>query len=515
MSFITLPLEIHCQIISYLLSNSDVAALSIQCRTLHSICDMASRKRYHQIDISEAELSVDDSFNFLMDILKQPHLALYVRHLKYRVPMSRHSDYKEAEPMRELSSEDMSLIRNAVKMGGFTGPKQDRVVNMLMQRVDYTLNQFGCYRKRESFQTFITQALAAIILAVSPNIVSITTTNPHPRYSAFEFPLYQFLRLENESSGSKRHLCNLRSVYMISKTDSTWEDGRFYIPMKLNTFIKLFDKLPSIESISTDVMEEDENEDPGFKKGSSNVNMISVCHSSVSSTYLAGLMWSCKALKEFRYSIGGRSTNDGGHPIFNAKALIKAMCGHKETIEIIDIDAENDIYVLERNDAEEIERSFNNTGSPYEGGLDDDECKMLRSIWKNSGSMSDFKSLKSLSLGVKLLSYFAKDVSWSSGKMTERVIVANCLPDTLEYLCVRGYEKGKDAEDDEQMNALMAFYKSGQSHLKELWGIEELIPHASYVDNPDEDGHLLWPFEQESDIEDESDSEEEEGEEEQ
>ncbi|KAJ5357165.1 hypothetical protein N7541_004323 [Penicillium brevicompactum] len=506
MSFLALPLEIHCQIISYLLSNRDVAALSIQCRALHSMCDMAARKKYHQIIITEGESGVDTAFEFLLDILKRPELALYVRHLENNTVVTRNMDYKEAEPMRELSTEEMTLFRKAVRMGGFLGAKEDRVVNMLMQRMDNALNQFSGYRERDVFATFVTQALAAIIIAVSPNIVSIATTNPYCRFSETELPLDQILRQANSSTESTPYLRNLRSVYMISKTDSTWEDGRFYVAMDFYDFTRLFDHLPSIEAVSTDAMEENDIEHLDFNKKSCNISSISIHHSSVSSIYLERLIWSRKALKEIRYSIGGRASNDGGHFIFNPKSFIKAICDHKETLEVIDIDVEDDIAAFGYDDVEDVERSLNEYGSPYEVRSDEHDSEFLKAIWENSGSLREFVSLRKLSLGVNFLLYLAKGVSGSSDEIKDREILADCLPDSLEYLCIRGYEKGQSQDHDEQMDGLMNFWKSGQSQLKEIQGIEETIPNASHVSDPDGDDHLLWPFDKGSDSEDEEDS---------
>lgn len=143
MSFLSLPLEVHERIISYLLCNRDVAALSIQCRTLHAMCDMKMRQRYHQISVSSSEESVDNAFEFLMDILRRPILGQYVRHVECSKPTTRHLDYEEVEYERDLSSEDMALLRKAVNQGGFKGPKEDRIVNMLMRRMDNTSNFFG------------------------------------------------------------------------------------------------------------------------------------------------------------------------------------------------------------------------------------------------------------------------------------------------------------------------------------------------------------------------------------
>jgi hypothetical protein len=136
MSFLNLPLEIHKQIISYLISNRDVAALSIQCCALHSICDMATRKKYHRISVSSGEQSIDRAFDFLMEILKRPTLGLYVRHVECHEPLSWYTDYEETKPMRDLSSDEITLIRGAVRKAGFVGLKEDRVVNMLMQRLE-------------------------------------------------------------------------------------------------------------------------------------------------------------------------------------------------------------------------------------------------------------------------------------------------------------------------------------------------------------------------------------------
>lgn len=110
------------------------------------MCDMATRKQYHRINILQGEFGVDRAFEFLMEILKRPELALYVRHVENHTAVTCYTDYRESEPMRELSTEEMTLIRKAVRMGGFIGPKEDQVVNMLMQRMDNALNYFSGYR---------------------------------------------------------------------------------------------------------------------------------------------------------------------------------------------------------------------------------------------------------------------------------------------------------------------------------------------------------------------------------
>ncbi|CAI7565773.1 unnamed protein product [Penicillium viridicatum] len=458
---------------------------------------MATRKKIHRISVSSGEEDIDKPFALLMDILKRPSLGNYVRHVECRTATSSHMDYKQVKSQLDSRNEEIDLVQKAVEKGGFTGPEVDRVVNMLMQRMDKTAT-YGGYRHRESLGTFITQALTAILIVVSPNVVSMALTHPSGLSCnrTIDFPLAQLLRRANASPEDKPYLCHLRSVYVINKNDSTWSDGRFYLPMDFSGCLRLFDNLPSIESARVDIMKQDPNEKLEFKEKCSNISKISIHHSSVGSLYLANLIWSCKILKEFQYSIGGRGSNDGSSPIFNPEAFIKALCAHKKTLEILEVDTENEIDIFEIFDEEERDYQLNQYGSPFESDISDETCTFYKLIWTYGGSLKEFVALKRLSLGINFLLYFAAGVSGEPYKKKEKLDLVDCLPNELEYLCVRGYQKGESEEHDQQMGVLMDFYKSGSSQLKELKGIDELIPNAEVVHDPDNDDHLLWSLEE-------------------
>lgn len=146
MSFLGLPLEIHQRILSYIHSARDVAALSIQCRALHWMCDMPTREIYDEISIYSNDESLDAAFVLLMNILKRPSLGHYVRHIESCSATSCHMDYKEAAPQRGLSDEDTALVREAVKKAGFLDSSGDRVVNILMQRMEDATGEYGYYK---------------------------------------------------------------------------------------------------------------------------------------------------------------------------------------------------------------------------------------------------------------------------------------------------------------------------------------------------------------------------------
>lgn len=134
MSLPDLPPELHQRILSYLLSNKDVAALSLQCRALSTVCDMATRKKFHYIRILAGARSTDPAFELLLEILRNPSLGLYVRHIEchHRVLYSEFK-YKMREAQGEVDDADMALLRKAVRISG-VGISEDRLINMLLQR---------------------------------------------------------------------------------------------------------------------------------------------------------------------------------------------------------------------------------------------------------------------------------------------------------------------------------------------------------------------------------------------
>ncbi|KAJ5545297.1 hypothetical protein N7535_006320 [Penicillium sp. DV-2018c] len=474
MPFLSLPREIHQQIISYLPSNHDVAALSIQCRTLHTMCDMAARHKYHRIIVSSDEEKLDRAFDLLMDILKCPTLGQYVRCIECWEGTSTNPVYKEIKYQRDLSTEEMDLVRKAVRKGGFTGPREEPIVNMLMQRIEKAgVDQYG---QRDCLGTFVSQALTAILIVVSPNLVSMAITPPCGSPST----LAELLTGTNADPKNKPYLRLLRDVYLINESKDSWnKDRRFLIEMDFFGCLRLLDNLPSIKTVRTDNVDVDRNTELDFNERYSNISRISIQHSSFDSTSLAALLVSCKVLREFQYSVGGRGSRDGGIHMFNPKAFFKAACLHKDTLELLDLDVESQIDLFDISDEEERVYAINEYGSPYESGIDDGPRTFLQELWSRGGSLRDFVTLKSLSLGINLLLYFAKGLDPQPEQKKDSRLV-DCLPKSLEHLCVRGYHKGDNPEHDKYMDELLTLSKVGPSQLKEIEGIEQTIPNAGY-----------------------------------
>ncbi|KAE8371009.1 hypothetical protein BDV26DRAFT_287110 [Aspergillus bertholletiae] len=429
-----LPVEIHHQILSFLPSHRDVAALSIQCRSLHAQCDMIMRKKYRRVRIDSDDKSLNKAFATLMEVLKRPSLG------------------------RETGSRGV----------------------------------------------YIAQALTALLISVSPDLESLATPPPFFNYTGFyspgqthdfasvKFPLERMLRQVNSMPNDMPFLQNLRHVYVINGGDD--DDGRFYVSTDFIGAMHLFHHLPSIEMMGTDILEEDENGSPKLEPGSSNISRVAIHHSSVDIFYLTNIICSCKTLSEFQYSIGGRTPLGGGTPIFNPKTLLLAILLHRETLEVLDVDADDHVIEFgpDLTDAEWDE------SLDVRGGRPDAEHVWTgappESLWEQRGSLQDFPALKRLSIGINSLIYFARGVGLAR---KENFSLADCLPPNLECLVIRGYQKGECEMHDAQINSLVAQRDSGLSSLAEIRGITECIPLAEDVGDPDDDEAALWEREEE------------------
>ncbi|KAL3453537.1 hypothetical protein BJX65DRAFT_264230 [Aspergillus insuetus] len=504
----SLPLDIQHHILSYLLSPRDIASLSTQCKTLHRLCDMSTRHKYHSVKIEPSTDSIDTAFTLLMDILRRPVLGRYIRHIEVRAAPPRRVRYTQLEPQREISEGDMRLLRGAVKNAGFGDlDLEGQVVNMLLQRMDYGTTYSGDCKMAD--KVFAPQALGALLVSVSPFLETMAMTPmathdytfsgsaPAPKVT---YPLDYLLRSVN-SDPTKQfpYLQNLRDVYIINNPDGHWDDERFYISMDLFTPISTICNLPSIELVRTDIVEEDENGLRMLEFQSSDITKITMHHSSVSSSYLVSLICSCKTLKDLAYSVGGRATNDGGYPIFNPKTVIRALLYHKSTLETLDLDVESYIYHFGPgvDEADAIEE-FDNHESVDDEGYGRNPPEGFRD---NKGALRDFSRLKRLSIGVGFLLYFAWGIDVTAADLgieegvtrhvNTQVNLVTALPPNLEYLCIRGYKKGEVPARDAVIEELVEAVRAGRLQL-EVVGVEEMIPNAENVDDPDGNPHLLW-----------------------
>ncbi|KAG2009390.1 hypothetical protein GB937_007793 [Aspergillus fischeri] len=281
-----------------------------------------------------------------------------------------------------------------------------------------------------------------------------------------ECVLGQLLRETNKNPLGKPYLQNLRRVYVINLGDDDFDDGEVYVAMDFIGCLAMLRNPPSLEWIGTDVLAEDDNVKPSLEAKSSNV---------------------VQSLKEFEHSIGGRGSADGTHAVFNPKTFILSVLEHKSTLGKLDLDAEAHITDFNFRDPGDFE---------FDGEDAQAEAQAYwtkpppDSFWDQRGSLKDFEALKLLSIGVNFLLYFAARVN--NENENKSVYLVEYLPPNLEYLCIKGYERGRRKHNDAQIDALKALVELGPTSQKEIYGVDELIPNAEDIEFPHNYPDLLW-----------------------
>jgi hypothetical protein len=402
----------------------------------------------------------------------------------------------------------MTCLRTAVKKAGSVGQDEEQVVNILMQRTPYlAANPFDMYvckllivvcpkslimnPRYTSRDSYMAQALAALVISFSPNLESLRL-GPLGRYMS-DYEIRMFRRAGQEahrvhlplerlfaranSGKSTTFLQNLRKVHFIDEGED--DDGRYYHDHDLFLSIWYVHNLPVINSISVAYMCLDpENGRQEFPVSSSNIRDIEIIHSNVESKHLAVLISATKRLEQFTYATGGRCYLNRGKARFDPRTIIKALLLHRESLEVLDLDVDSQIsfYHLPRfpPDFEDMADWDENNG---EDNWDTERKRTHAAVRKlialQTGSLRDFVAMTDLSVGIKSLILMARGVD-ASNDDHDTFTLADCLPPNLESLCIRGYEKGVYPADDGHIDALIAQVQDGKLPLlKEVTGVEE------------------------------------------
>lgn len=314
------------------------------------------------------------------------------------------------------------------------------------------------------------------------------------------FPLEKLLVDTNDNPQEKPWLRYLQSVELINNKDNSWDDGRFYETFDLLGMLQFFDKLPSMERVGIDAMLEDENGLSSLPPTSSNISQIRVGNSSLSCIFLMHLVNSCKTLKEFHYTTGGRASSDGSFSPFNPRTFLKSILRHKETLEVLNIDSDSNCYYIDIESGPEYDRMIDHDENEEPS---DDVVTAIEGFWDQSGSLGDFSSLKHLSIGIAVLLCLARGTQSMDNEdmdnvaLFDQVVLADALPPCLESLCIRGYEKGPRPDFDKIITRFLAEKDTKLPNLKTVIGIEECIENACTIEDPDDEDAPLWEREEE------------------
>lgn len=385
-----------------------------------------------------------------------------------------------------------------------------------------------CDRHHDPRAPFLAQALAALLVSVSPALESLSFSplgSERNKWAkriaeAKGQPLpttnYIFKHfLERIRGKDVPFLQNLKKARFLVDPDSavSWV---FYQPYDLYECLNLVRRLPSLKSISVDAIADTRHrwsiQPPPL---SANYTSIIIRNSMIDSNHLACAIDSAKRLEEFTYAIGGRAWNGRRVSSFDQNEVFRALFRHRDHLQHLDLDVEADTLVYHIFRRSLGEYSFYDISSivrsqPYYQLEWAEELEELNDLHKqeemNSAlgsptplSLRSFPQLKNLSLGIHLLYFFARGIVGHWRDHASFSIVDH-LPPNLEFLRIYGYKKGMKAQlgflpdnvFDKQLQKLMKEKDEKLPRLTHVEGIDKLIKNAETVKRPSKHMDEIW-----------------------
>lgn len=238
-------------------------------------------------------------------------------------------------------------------------------------------------------------------------------------------------------------------------------DERDYGRIEMLQYIQCIHRLPALESVSMDsVMEYQLNRD-FFVPGTGNMTKTYLDSCDISDYVIATIISITKALQEFKFSLGGLWTIDGGRNELRVQYIREALIVHKNCLRVLDLDlgAEVSLYVSD-SDSEELDFEEEREELEFEQeqvriqhldyGIDRipmDKAISVRPDFEikrpHGATLGSFHHLRRLSVSMSCLPY----------QSPSRLI--DGLPPSLEYLCLYGYTRGENSDVDENVDELM------------------------------------------------------------
>ena len=483
--------------------------------------NMTSTARTSRIRIQKPE-DFGSLYSMILYYAQNPERAAFVTEFVFRCEIrqemylrmtNRPDEWKAREIQRSIAGE--KDIQNAIKVLNLEEDQRRHWVKVLTwMRPDYLAERKAAlqedvrafeiepyFRNRDA--VFANHA-AALLLMLCPNIERLTYEDNIGN------PVFETLRRNNYGLLGQTYLQKLTHVRILPTSAMIIGDERFYVSMNFHGLLRMFHRLPSIESVSVDAISPDDRGDyePNFPPGSGNFTKLSVGHSQMPSHMIAALIGAPKRLEEFTFTTGGRASNDGGFYQVYPKTIGKALGCHKDTLRIIDLDldehlsfsdplhgqAEDDL--LDEDDPEAMERPWGFWDKDLEETqmpLHTSELRDTRDYGSTIGSMHDLISVAHLSIGIQLLLGPRPRMKMFGRALDEIPFrLVDALPQSLESLLIRGYTKGEDEHFDSQIEELIALRWERLPNLRSVEGIESCIPSAKSVERPDENYDQLW-----------------------
>ncbi|VUC29246.1 unnamed protein product [Clonostachys rosea] len=331
---------------------------------------------------------------------------------------------------------------------------------------------------------------AVVLLSLCKNL---STLHIAPPMSGFSPMLEDYFLKTNYGMLQEPGLQNLTKVQVLP--GMWWGEETVYGQLEFLRLFQYFHRLPAINTISIDSLQEYQSHYTTFIPRTGNMKTLKLDHVDMDNSFLTLLISVPKVLVELKVSLGGKEHIDGGNPMIYPQSIGRALAQHKETISALDLDLDlcvsefvckdkvrddsNDEISDEDSDIEEFGRDYYKIDQESRLAVEKISTAAESYGW-TIGSLHDFTSLTQLSIGV----YTLLGPPDSRGERLARqppFRLIDALPPKLESFCLYGYKKGENLDIDEHVNEFMINREARFPSLNEVRGIEEEVPSVAQL----------------------------------
>ncbi|KAM0542949.1 hypothetical protein ACHAPJ_012555 [Fusarium lateritium] len=381
----------------------------------------------------------------------------------------------------------------------------DKTTAQLILRLDQKQRQMAdtseeAGEKHEKINEKFTAAATVLLLSLCENISTL-----YLGQTLVDEMLMEYILNINYKQIKNPGLQKLQHVRLIA---GSVIDETVYGNIEILQYLQLIHRLPVLESVTLEAIEEYQANRYFFVSRSGNMKKLEITHCDISGYLLAVIISIPQALEELKLSLGGLCAMDGGRPLVRPYQIAKALAAHRNSLRVLDIDL--DFVVQDTTDElwDASEDNENDNGG-IESDYDDygrDRLASDRAISSNHGigigeaktygrtigSLHDFPHLTHLSISVITLlgSYNNYEPPYRLLKPAPFRLV-DALPPSLEYLCIYGYIRGQNPDADDHINELLEKKGEKLSKLEVIKGVDEHVPSMRDVfgtdDEPDVD----------------------------
>ncbi|OIW35111.1 hypothetical protein CONLIGDRAFT_665762 [Coniochaeta ligniaria NRRL 30616] len=431
----------------------------------------------------------DTCYGIVAGYLRHPEAAYSVEECILHPPRRGHRAFTGLlrGPPADIVDDSMQerIMRHAQSLG-----LGDELTLKLSEALDLNKPQFNDGELTMNYTNYgFYSAVATLLISLCPNIVTLRIYGVD-----LDTPLGQLLLKNNYGMLAKPVLQKLREVQL---HPVNCMDEREYARIQSVDHIRYFHRLPAIDRLSMEGLEEYDAEIEFFPpKSSHGIKEIRMSHVDMSAEMVGTIIRIPKTLEKYSLSTNGLQNQYDHESTLDAETLARCLSEHKDWLTELDIDAavcwpsDHEVDVFEEEWKVEQMSKWYFVLDQRDGSSDlplrlEDVPATRDYPARSIGSLADFRALKRLSIRIGLLLGYDDTKATDGYRLINRLPthvpsarrrLIDVLPASLEFLRLYGYKKGDYADVDSHVAELLERKSELFPNLGEIEGVDEFLP---------------------------------------